>query len=38
MAVEPLDLALSDGHLGRDTPGMLRRLRIFAPREEEEEE
>jgi hypothetical protein len=35
MAVEPLDLALSDGHLGQRTPGLLRRLRIFAPRDEE---
>jgi hypothetical protein len=35
MVVEPLDLTLRDGHLGRETPGLLRRLRIFAPRDEE---
>ncbi|HEY2703713.1 MAG TPA: hypothetical protein VGL20_08490 [Candidatus Dormibacteraeota bacterium] len=34
MAVEPLDMALRDGHLGRETPLLLRRLRIFAPRDE----
>jgi hypothetical protein len=35
MAVEPLDLALRDGYLGREAPFLFRRLRIFAPRDEE---
>ncbi len=35
LAVETLDLALRDGHLGGETPSLLRRLRIFAPRDEE---
>lgn len=36
MAVEPLDLKLRDGHLGSETPFLLRRLRVVAPRDEEE--
>jgi hypothetical protein len=36
MAVEPLDLVLRHRRFGPETPSLLRRLRIFAPREDEE--
>jgi hypothetical protein len=36
MVVEPLELELRDGRLGPETPFLRRRLRIIAPRDEEE--
>jgi hypothetical protein len=35
MAVESLDLELRDRRFGPETPFLLRRLRIFAPRDDE---